>query len=340
MSNTCRLVVLVPETASAVPNPHLAEVPKARYTALVTDDAFADLTIERSVLEPIGCRVVASDADDLVHTADALLVSRATIDAALIQRAGKLKVIARYGVGVENIDLDAAARHGVIVVNTPDYCSHEVADHVLAQMLACARQLVRLNRLVHAGRWSPRDMEPTRRLAGCRLGLIGIGRIGSEVAARALALGVEVVANDPYVERAPEGVGLVGFEELLRSADFVSLHAPLTPSTRNLIGVEQLALMKPTAYLINAARGGLVDEHALELALRQGRLAGAALDVLADEPPRPDHPLLALDNVLLTPHVAFYSNEALHLRKLKAAEGVQAVLEGRQPESHVTPLAR
>ena len=325
--------------AVAVAEPKARAASQSRYTAVVTDDAFADLSIERSVLEPIGCAVVPLGGSDLTRaeTADALLVSRAHIDAALIERASRLKVIARYGVGVENIDLDAAARRGIAVVNTPDYCVEEVAEHVLAQILACARQLVRLDRVVHAGRWSPSDMQPTRRLSACVLGLVGLGQIGSAVARRAQALGLEVVAADPYVETPPSGVALLDLDDLLERADFISLHAPLTPVTRHLIGAKGLARMKPTAFLINAARGGLVDEQALAAALREGRLAGAALDVLSFEPPPPDHPLLGLENVLLTPHVAFYSEEALELRKRKAAEGVRAVLEGRRPDSAVTP---
>ena len=321
-----------------VAQPNTLKGRKRRYTALVTDEAFDDFMIERSVLEPIGCAVVTLSGDDLagVEAADAFLVSRATIDAELMGRARRLKVIARYGVGVDNIDLETAARRGITVVNTPDYCAHEVADHALAQILACARQIVRLDRLVHSGQWNPADVLPMQRLARCTLGIIGIGHVGSQVAARALALGLEVIAHDPFIEKPPVGVVLVPLDDLLRRSDFVSLHMPLTPSTRNLIGAPQLALMKRTAFLVNTARGDLIDEDELATALRDGRLAGAALDVLTAEPPGLNHPLIKLENVILTPHIAFYSDEALRQRKRQAAEGVRAVLESRRPEFTVS----
>lgn len=310
------------------------------FTTLVTDDPFADLSVERSVLEPIGCAVLAHDPgarlSDAVERADALLVGRAVIDEALIARAPKLKVIARYGVGVENIDLDAAARHGVTVVNVPDYCVDEVAEHVIAQMLACARQLVRLNQVIAAGRWSPSDIRPTRRLAGQTLGLIGMGRIGRKVAVRASALGLHIVAYDPYAVSVPETIELTPLDDLLDRADFVSLHVPLTAQTVGVLGAREFARMKDSAFVLNSARGGLIDENALAFALREGKIAGAALDVLEVEPPTKGHPLVGLENVILTPHVAFYSEESLHERKHKASLGVRDVLLGRTPDSAVS----
>jgi D-3-phosphoglycerate dehydrogenase / 2-oxoglutarate reductase len=325
---------------AAVAHARKVERPTTLFTALVTDDAFGDHDVERSVLEPIGCAVNLSRDGQLegLEQADALLVSRMVIDETILRRGTKLKAIVRYGVGVENIDLEAAERRGIIVANTPDYCTQEVAEHVLAQILICARQIVRLNRLVHRGHWSPSDILPTHRLSESTLGLIGIGRIGSEVAHRARALGLEVIAHDPYVAKAPEGVALATLTDVLRESDFVSLHAPLTPATRGIIGVEQLTMMKPTAFLINASRGALIDEDALAASIRAGQIAGAALDVLSVEPPPADHPLLNLENVILTPHVAFYSVESLLLRKQRAAEAVRAVLLGQQPEWPVAPI--
>ncbi len=317
-----------------------------RFTALVTDGAFDDLAIERSVLEPIGCAVVAHrsssgvDLLTMVGSVDGLLVNRAPITETVIDQAPSLKVVARYGVGVDNIDIDAAASRGIAVTNVPDYCVDEVAEYVIALILACARQVVRLDRIVHGGRWSPADISPTRRLAGSVLGLVGLGRIGCAVATRASALGLTILAHDPFVANPPAGVTLTGLGELLATADFVSLHVPLTESTQGLIGSPEIRAMKPTAFLVNAARGALIDEAALYEGLCEGWIAGAALDVLAAEPPGPDHPLIGLDNVILTPHVAFYSEESLRDRRLKAALGVREVLLGRMPDHPVTPGRR
>jgi D-3-phosphoglycerate dehydrogenase len=311
----------------------------ARYTVVVTDDPFDDFEVERSVLEPEGCNLVVNGDDRFKHieSADGLMVSRAVVDDDVLARAPKLRVIARYGIGVENIDVDAAERRGITVVNTPDYCTHEVAEHVIAQVLACSRQLVRLDRVVRRGSWSPSNISPLHRLDQSVLGLVGFGRIGRAVALRAKSLGLTVVASDPYLDSSDVGVELIELGDLLKTADFVSLHLPLTRETERMIGRAELAQMKDTAYLINAARGGLVDEEALADALRNGRIAGAALDVLTTEPVPLTSPLLELDNVILTPHVAFYSIESLRLRKRMAAEGVRDVLTGRKPQSVVPP---
>ncbi len=312
----------------------------ARFKVLVTDSVFPSLDTERRILAQVGAELVAMQArreEELlgpVEDADGLLVCFAPVTARVIARAGRCRVIARYGIGVDNVDVAAATARGIVVTNVPDYCVEEVSDHTLGLLLACARRVVSLDRKVRSGRWDARDAVPIRRLSGQVLGLVGFGKIARQVARKARALGLRVVAFDPYVEPAvirEEGVEPVDLRTLAERSDFISLHAPLTPQTQGLVDEAVLRWMKPTAYLINTARGRIVEERALVRALREGWIAGAALDVLPQEPPPPDHPLLHLENVILTPHVAFYSEESLQELQRKAAEEVARVLVGKPP---------
>ena len=244
--------------------------------------------------------------------ADALIVRSATrVTAELLEQAPRLRVVGRAGVGVDNIDLDAATRRGILVMNTPGSNAVSVAEHTLALLLALARCVPQLNAATHAGRWE-KGAAAGIELRGKTLGLIGLGRVGSEVARRARALELRVLAHDPYISESvaqEAGVELVSLPELLARSDFVSLHAALSPATEKLINATTLAQMKRGARLINTARGELVDEAELAEALRAGHLAGAALDVFAVEPPR-SSPLLSLPNVIATPHVAGSTEEA------------------------------
>ncbi len=244
--------------------------------------------------------------------ADALVVRSATrVSAALLQHAPRLRVIGRAGVGVDNIDLDAATRRGVLVMNTPGGNAVSVAEHTLALLLGLARSVPQLNAAIHAGRWEKSGAAGIE-LRGKILGLLGLGRVGSEVARRARALEMRVLAHDPYISESvarETDVELVPLPELLARSDFLSLHAALGPATEQIINASTLAQMKRSARLINTARGELVDEAALAEALRSGRLAGAAVDVFAVEPPR-GSPLVGLPNVIATPHVAGSTEEA------------------------------
>ncbi len=244
--------------------------------------------------------------------ADALIVRSATrVTDPLLEHASRLRVIGRAGVGVDNIDLDAATRRGILVMNTPGGNAISVAEHTLALLLALARSVPQLNAAVHAGRWEKSGATGIE-LRGKTLGLVGLGRVGSEVARRARALEMRVLAHDPYISEnvAREAdVELVLLPELLARSDFISLHAALSPATEKLINAESIAKMKPGARLINTARGELVDEAALAAGLRSGHLAGAAMDVFTVEPPR-DSPLVGLPNVIATPHVAGSTEEA------------------------------
>ena len=266
--------------------------------------------------------------------ADAILAgSLCRLTGDVIEQLHRCRVIARYGIGVDNVDVQAASRRGIWVTNVPDYCIDEVATHTILLLLACHRKL--LQALQGPGRtWGIGHLKPIAGLQTQTLGIVGLGQIGQAVARRAMALGLRVLAYDPLVpaERAEQvGVRLVGLEELLRQADYVSLHVPLTEGTRHLIDGRALALMKPGSYLINTARGGLVDEEALRAALDGGHLAGAALDVLEVEPPSQGHPLVGHPKVLLTPHVAWYSERSAREMRIRAAEEVRRVLEGGRP---------
>lgn len=269
---------------------------------------------------------------------EGLLVRSATrVTARCLARADRLKVIGRAGVGVDNIDLEAATRKGIVVLNAPGGNAVAVAEHTLALLLALARNLPQAHQHVKSGKWE-RSKFLGSELRGKTLGLFGLGRIGSEVARRALALGMTVLAYDPAV--APERAAVLGVTpaepaEILATADYVSLHLPLTPETHGFIGERELDLMKPGVRLINCARGGVIDELALARAVREGRVAGAALDVFAQEPPPPDHPLLALENVIVTPHLGASTAEAQVNVAVETARAMLAVLQGQLVASAV-----
>ncbi len=314
------------------------------HTVVITDHVFASLSIEQDLLGAIGATVVplqATSEDDLLEAvpdADALLVCYAPVTARVIGRMARCRIIARYGIGVDNVDLEAASAKGIVVTNVPDYCVDEVSDHALALLLAGARRVMPLASAARAGRWEAKDAVPIRRLRGQTLGLVGFGKIPRRLAEKVRPLGIEAIAFDPYVDAGTmngHGARKVPLDVLLAQSDFVSVHAPLLPETRGLIGEAELRKMKPTAYLINTARGPLVQDAALVRALRERWIAGAALDVIEQEPPALDHPLRQMDNVILTPHVAFYSEQSVQELQRKTTEEVVRVLSGQGPRSPV-----
>ena len=307
-------------------------------TALLTDaERFPFDDDDRAALAEAGVNLRelrGHEPDDVVRAArgsEAIFVYYARFPRETIEQLGGVKVLARCGAGYDNIDVAAARERGIEVVYVPDYGVDDVADHALALLLACARRIVRSDRAVRSGEWpSYGDLGPMHRLRGRTLGVIGYGHIGRNLATKARALRLRVLVHDPYVP--DESVAL---EELLRASDFVSLHVPLNDATRQMIGREELALMKPTAILVNTARGGVVDTDALVAALGAGALAGAGLDVFEQAPLPDDHPLLSLDNVVLTPHSAAYAEEALaEVRKRPLADALR-VLRGERPKDAV-----
>jgi D-3-phosphoglycerate dehydrogenase len=298
---------------------------------VITDCLLPDTGIERAVLAELSAEVVRAacktpeDVIAAAHDADAVMVQWAPIPAHVIERLERCRIISRYGIGVDMIDVEAAASHGIRVVANSEYCIEEVAQHALALLLGCSRKLAPAMAALKAGNWNKKKiMQPLAPLSEQTLGLVGLGRIGRLLARRAAPLVGRILAFDPYVSQdaVPEGVWLVRFEELLRESDYISIHCPLTESTRGLFDATALRSMKPTAWLINTARAPLVDEQALVSALREGTIGGAALDVFHTEPLPVEHPLASMPNVLATPHVAWYSERALQLLQENTARAV------------------
>lgn len=313
---------------------------KDRLRVLVTDHPWPDVEIERQELAGVGAEVI-EPADSspealaaLAPGADAIGVCWAPLPGELLEQCLKCRVVARFGVGLDNIPVATATRLGIPVTYVPDYCVPEVADHTLALILALLRDVAAFDRALKAGSYDPNCFIP-RRLSGLTLGVVGYGRIGRAVAARAVGFGMTVIAATRTGAMA--GVRVVSLDELLAASDVVSLHLPLSAETRRLLDAERLSRMKATAYLVNASRGPLVDPAALLAALDAGRLAGAALDVFDQEPPPADDPLVSHPRVIATPHVAFRSAEAVVELRRRAAGQIADVLSGRRPEHVVNP---
>src|SRR4029077_9239629 len=319
----------------------------AQFQVAVSDIVFPNLDRARAVLSTIGAELRLAEEPKpeailrVAKGADALLATYAKITADMIRQMTRCRIISRFGIGVDNVDIPAATERGIVVTKVPDYCIDEVSDHAVALLLTAVRKIPLANSLVQQGCWEMPAVVPIHRLRGSVLGLVGFGRIPQLVAPKAQAFGVRVVAFAPYVPSeifARAGVERVDFSQLLKVADYVSIHSPLLPETRNLFGDEAFRQMKPTAYLINTARGPIVDEAALARALDAGELAGAALDVMPQEAPV-DSPLLGRDDVIITPHTSFYSEESLVDLQVKAAEEVVRVLGGQAPRNPVNPEA-
>ena len=312
----------------------------ARPLIAVTDSPFPSLDPAKAALarvDPALRMAKSASADDILavaREADAILVTYAKLPGELLRQLKRCKVIGRFGLGVDNIDVKAASELGITVTYVPDYCMQEVSDHAMALLLSLARKVPLSNKLVQSGRWEVAPIVPIHRLTGRVLGLVGFGNIPRMLAPKAKAFGLRVVTHDPYVSRealAAAGVENVGFDELLAMSDFVSIHAPLLPATRGLFNRDVFRKMKKGAMLINTARGPLVNEEALIAALDSGQLGGAALDVVTTEPLAKDSKLIGRDNVILTPHTAFYSVEALNELQTKCATDVARVLSGEPP---------
>jgi D-3-phosphoglycerate dehydrogenase / 2-oxoglutarate reductase len=271
-----------------------------------------------------------------VAAADAVVSGGGVFDAEMFAAMPRCRLVVSCGVGLDRVDLAAASARGVMVCNMPDLCTDEVADHAVALLLACNRKVVRLANRVRAGTWDRRLLEPMPRLRGSTIGLLGFGRIGQAMAERCRGFGMNVAAYDPYLpaEVARErGVELIGLPELLARADVVSCHLPHQETTHHLIGEAQFRAMKPGAYFVNTSRGKVVDEAALIRALREGWIAGAGLDVLEQEPADPANPLLTMEQAVVTPHAAGFSDEVVDRIPRLAFEEVMAVLNGGTPRA-------
>lgn len=313
---------------------------------LITDYVWPSTDPERGVLEAAGIElVVAPDTSEntlaeLAKDVDAIMFCFAQVTAKVLESATKCKIAARYGIGVDNVDIPRATELGIVVTNVPDYCMDEVTDHALGMILALNRRLVPHTREVVQGGWNDVALnQPMHRTRGATMGIVGYGRIGRSLAAKAVGFGMNILAYDPMIEPGSdvEGASATTLDELLEKSDFVSLHVPLLPSTENMISAPELAKMKPGSIIVNCARGGLIDEHALASALESGHIAGAGLDVVEPTPPDPSSPLLAQENVIITPHTAFFSQASTVELEERTAGEVVRVLAGEKPENWINP---
>ena len=318
-----------------------------RYRVLVTDYVWPSTAPEREILAEIGAEIIESPGPSedtlatLAEDADAIMTCFAQVTERVVWSAQKCQVISRYGVGVDNIAVDTATSLGIPVTYVPDYCVDEVSDHVMALLLTWNRQVGFYDGVAKQGRWEGvSSPAPLIRLRGCKLGIVGMGRIGRAVAAKSQPFGMDILAYDPYIpegQSAGDGITLVDLPTLLSESDYVTIHTPLNDETRGLIGASEFRQMKPSAYIINCARGPIIDEPALVAALRDGEIAGAGLDVMEEAAPPPDHPLFGMNNVIITPHVAFLSRQSVLELEVRTAKATADVLQGRMPEFLVNP---
>jgi D-3-phosphoglycerate dehydrogenase / 2-oxoglutarate reductase len=321
-----------------------------REKVVIADYDFGDVDIERAIIEKAGFELIAAQCKtedeviEVAHDAAAVVAQYATISARVIAELSDCRVIARYGTGVDIVDVEAATRHKILVTNVPnEWCANEVADHAMALLLTVARKINVYDRATRRGVWRWQSGAPIHRLRGSVLGLLSFGFIARAIAARAAGFGMQITAHDPYLsveELSAAGATGVSFDELVTQSDCVVIQAPLTSQTHHLFDEVQLRRMKPTAILINTARGPIVDDRALHRALSEGWIAGAGLDDIEEEPAkvrdwRADNALFSLENVVITPHAAYYSEEAIDTLRHFAADEVVRVLSGQPPLSPV-----
>ena len=312
----------------------------ALYKVVLTDNIFPDLEIEKNMLDKVGAELVlvppGDNICDYVADADVVVNTYAKVTADVVNRMQKCKMVIRNGIGVDTIDVDACTRKGIIVSNVPHYCSDEVATHTMALMLAVTRKLKALDNSVSRGQWDVKRAMPLFSLEDKTLGLIGFGKIPRLIIEKARVFGMRVIAYDPYISKADMNAchaKKVSLDDLLAQSDVVSLHCPLNESTRNMIDLAAFKKMKSSAYLINVARGPIVNEADLVTALEEGLIAGAGLDLLTENAVDVNNPLLKFEQVIITPHCAWYSEESIIRRRTQTMENVVAVLQGGMPMS-------
>ena len=313
----------------------------AKYKIVITDYQYETIEPQREVVRAfpeaelidLQCRT-EEDVIRLAGDADILLNQYAPMNARVIGALKHCKAIIRYGIGVDTVDIDAATKHGIYVCNVPDYGVDETSNQTIAMILAMARKLPIIHADVRRGGWGLSSGKPMYRFAGSTIGFVGLGRIASAVVEKLRPFGLKMIAYDPYIaadKAEAMGVKLVDFDTLLKTSDYVTIHCPATAENRHMFNAEAFSLMKPTAYLINCARGSIVDTQALIEALQTGKIAGAALDVIEKEPIEKDNPLLAMDNVIIVSHFGGYSEEAIVSLQTKAAQEAVNILSGNKP---------
>ncbi|MFK0692993.1 C-terminal binding protein [Mesorhizobium sp. IMUNJ 23033] len=327
----------------------MAEHPKV----VITDYDYGNLDIERAVLEAVGARVVglqAKSEEELAAEAidcDAMMNQYARIGAKTIERMQRCRVIARYGIGVDIVDVDAATAKGILVTNVRDYCTDEVADHAIGLWLALARKLFQYNAATHEGIWRWQTGQPIHRFKGRTMGIVSFGKIGQAIAERAKGFGVDILVYDPYIEKGvaeAKGARRVGKAEILQNSDYLMMQVPITPETRHFLGAAEFRQVKKGAIIVNTGRGPTIDNRALYRALTEGRIAGAGLDDPEEEPAKlanwnpSGNPLFSLANVIVTPHTAYYSEESIRVARETAASEVARVLTGGMPLNPVNAV--
>jgi D-3-phosphoglycerate dehydrogenase len=318
----------------------------SKITVAITDTVFPDWKPAEQALSALDVELVRAETPEqdailaVAQNAEAVFVTYAQITADVIAGLENCKVIGRFGIGTDNIDIEAATNAGIVVTYAPVYCLDEVSDHAMALLLSLARKIPFSTSMVSEGRWEMPAVVPIRRFKGRTLGLVGIGNIAQAIVGKAQAFGIKTIAADPYAPDevfAKTNTEKVELDELYARSDYISVHAPLTPETENMFSTDAFSKMKSDALLINTSRGPLVDVDALVTALDAGEIGGAALDVLPQEPPAADHPLLGRDDVILTPHTGFYSEDALLDLQTTVATDVATVLGGGKPKYPVNP---
>ncbi len=317
------------------------------FKVVVSDYILPDLEIEREMLTAIGAEFVPGqcrnlqDIIELARDADAMLNTYyEPLDESVFSACPKLKIVVRYGVGFNTINVADATRCGVMVANVPDYCQDEVADHAMALWLALARKIVQANNTVRTGEWGMQPLEPIANLRGQTAGIIGLGRIGRTAARRLHAFGVDLLFADPYIEQADLGdipCRKVDLDQLCLQSDAIFVHAPANSETHHLLNADRFAQMERRPFIINTARAPLIDTAALVTALEQNQIRGAGLDLVDDEYLPPDHPLLHFDNVIITPHIAWYSEDSKIALRRMATQEIIRVLQGGKPNSLLNP---
>ena len=316
------------------------------YQVVITDCDHGSIEEEKEEFSQMGAELILAQVqkeEDLIRVckeADGLINQYASLTRRVFENLPKCKVVSRYGVGVDSVDLKAATDFGIIVANVPDYCIDEVANQTISMILTLIRKTAFFDQKVKSGQWDFRVGIPIYRMKGKTLGLIGCGKIGLEVGKRMSAFGVKVITFDPYLDKTSEGIELKDLDTVLKESDMISVHCPLNDSTRHLIDDKAFKKMEKKPILINTSRGPIVDEKALIQALEQGLISGAGLDVLEKEPPDVQNPLLKMENVILSPHAGFYSEESISELKRRTAQNVSAVLMGRWPGSIVNREVR
>lgn len=315
----------------------------APYRVLLTDRAWPSLDLEREILASANAELIEAPDDSeqtlvsLAEDVDAIATCWAQVTQRVIEAAPKCRIVARLGIGLDNIDIPTATRLKIPVTNVPDYCIPEVADHTMGLILALNRKIAFFDREAKQGRYDLRSAGPMNRLAGQTLGLIGFGRIARAVRERALGFGLDVLAHSPSGNDYGTGCKMVSLSELLAKSDYLSLHAPSSKSTHHLLNADTLSQMKSGAFLVNTSRGGLIDHKALWESVQSGQLSGVALDVFDPEPPNLEDPLYSDDRVIVTPHAAFTSEESLCDLRTRACKQILAVFQGEQPANLVNP---